>query len=142
MNNLYPPFQEKVWQLLADAKVNKLPEVGIFQGYRSWGEQDALYAQGRTKPGKIVTKAKGGQSWHNFGIAVDMVFKEKGQWSWSAGFPWYKIGALGKKLGLEWGGDWESFQDKPHFQWPTKLTLAQAREFYHKGGLEEVWKHL
>lgn len=96
--------------------------IKVISGMRSFAEQDALYAQGRTKPGKIVTKARGGFSNHNFGVAFDIgVFKggsdpEKAK-TFVSESPLYKvIGALGTDLGLEWGGNWTSIKDQPHFQ--------------------------
>jgi peptidoglycan L-alanyl-D-glutamate endopeptidase CwlK len=88
------------------------------QGYRSKVEQDALYAQGRIKPGKTVTNARGGYSMHNWGIAIDFCRNDgMGPYEDYDGF-FTAVGAIGKKLGLEWGGDWKSFKDKPHFQLP------------------------
>jgi peptidoglycan L-alanyl-D-glutamate endopeptidase CwlK len=100
----------------------------IVVGSRTFAEQDALYAQGRTKPGPIVTRARGGQSLHNFGIAWDIgIFDEKGAFLPES--PLYeKAGRIGKRLGLEWGGDFEGFVDLPHFQIKTGLTLAQIRQ--------------
>jgi peptidoglycan L-alanyl-D-glutamate endopeptidase CwlK len=117
---------------------------GAFMGLRTWEEQDALYAQGRTKPGKRVTKAPGGSSWHNFGLAVDLVEDgdpEKAgiQWSWAKNADYLKIGAVAKQYGLEWGGWWKSIVDYPHVELTGGLTLAQARELYTAGGLPKVW---
>ena len=114
--------------------------VEVFQGYRSIAEQDILYNQGRTTGGKIVTKAKGGQSWHNFGCAFDMVFRPYGKWSWDEIHPWAELGRIGKGLGLEWGGDWVSFKDRPHFQIVRGLTLSEASKINKEHGLAEVWK--
>lgn len=138
--HIYPPLESKIGALILAAKSQGLI-VDIFQGYRSWDDQDALYAKGRTKPGKIVTQAKGGQSWHNFGLAADVVFKVNGKWSWDDSLPWDKLGEIGKTLGLEWGGDWGS-KDLDHFQWKMNFALADARTFYQHGGLKEVWDHL
>lgn len=94
--------------------------VGVAQGYRSKAEQDALYAQGRTKPGPIVTGARGGQSNHNFGVAVDLfVYSDDGTKSnfYSPGNSKLSaIVAAMKKRGMEWGGDWKGFPDYPHYQ--------------------------
>ena len=91
-------------------------------------EQAALYAQGRTAPGNIVTKAKPGTSWHNFGLAFDVAVVVNGQPTWPDDEAlWSKVGDLGKRLGLEWGGDFASFKDLPHFQFHPGLTLEQAR---------------
>ena len=89
--------------------------INIISGTRTQAEQDALYAQGRTTGGEIVTNARGGYSNHNFGIAFDIgVFSGNRYLPES---PLYKaVGALGMELGLEWGGNWTSIVDQPHFQ--------------------------
>lgn len=109
----------------------------ITQGLRTIAEQDALYAQGRTKPGKRVTNAKGGYSFHNFGLAVDFAVVDKTGTIvyWDTNIDtnkdkqkdWYQVGKLGKEQGLEWGGDWTSLVDIPHFQYTFGLTTAQLR---------------
>lgn len=109
--------------------------VKIISGLRSYEEQDALYAQGRTAPGAIVTKVRGGHSNHNFGIAFDVgVFEGNAYLPES---PKYKaVGVIGMDLGLEWGGNWKTFMDEPHFQlrpsWaagiPEREMLAALRE--------------
>jgi peptidoglycan L-alanyl-D-glutamate endopeptidase CwlK len=105
--------------------------------WRSYQEQATLFAQGRTAPGRIVTHAKPGDSWHNFkpAYAFDVVFKKPGGGiSWDG--PWATLGALGRTLGLVWGGDWPGKKkDQPHFQWTGGLTLAHAREAYEKGSV-------
>lgn len=122
----------------ARALVKKAAALGItikvISGLRTYAEQNALYAQGRTKPGRIVTNAKGGYSNHNFGVAFDVgVFRGS---SYIPESPAYKaVGALGVELGLEWGGNWKTIKDEPHFQlrpnWavgmPEKEMLAQLR---------------
>lgn len=101
-------------------------EVKIISGTRSYAEQDALYAQGRTKPGARVTNARGGYSNHNFGIAWDIGLFRQGRYLGDS--PHYReCGEAGRSLGLEWGGDWKSFRDEPHFQVKSGLTLAQMR---------------
>lgn len=89
--------------------------INIISGTRTFDEQNALYAQGRTTAGSIVTNARGGYSNHNFGIAFDIgVFSGNRYLPES---PLYKaVGALGMELGLEWGGNWTSIVDQPHFQ--------------------------
>ena len=115
----------------------------ITQGLRTWEEQDALYAQGRTAPGKIVTKARGGQSWHNFGLAFDIVVLDSvGKSDWDITHPgWLRAAAIGKSFGLEWGGDWAKFKDLPHFQLIGDLTLARCRQLFPQG-LEVIWERL
>lgn len=104
----------------------------IIGGTRTFAEQDALFAQGRTAPGKIVTNARGGFSNHNFGIAWDIgIFKGT---SFLHESPQYdEAGQIGKGLGIEWGGEFSSIIDKPHFQCRTGKTLEQLRAL-HKAG--------
>lgn len=92
--------------------------VGVAQGFRSIAEQNALYAQGRTAPGNIVTNARGGQSNHNFGVAVDLFLYDdsiaKAFFGVDARFR--KVVTEMKKQGFDWGGDWAGFYDAPHFE--------------------------
>ena len=91
--------------------------VVLVSGTRSIEEQNALYAQGRTKSGGIVTNAKGGESAHNFGLAFDFAFGDVlGNPTWPENGPWSQVAEIGKQLGLEWGGDWGSFRDRPHLE--------------------------
>jgi len=108
--------------------------VKIIGGSRTYAEQNDLYAQGRTKPGKIVTKAKGGQSWHNFGMAFDIgIFSEDGKKYYGEHKDYERCGKIGEAMGLEWGGRWE-FVDEPHFQYnPKGHSLATVREKHESG---------
>lgn len=106
-------------QPYARALVQKAAQHGItikvIAGLRTYDEQDQLFAQGRTKPGRIVTNARAGFSNHNFGIAFDIGVFEGAKYLDES--PKYKaVGALGMDLGLEWGGNWKTFVDEPHFQ--------------------------
>lgn len=102
--------------------------IRIISGTRSYAEQDALYAKGRSAPGPRVTNARGGYSNHNFGIAFDIgVFEGT---AYRGESPKYKaVGAIGLELGLDWGGNWRSFRDEPHYQlrppWAAELTESQ-----------------
>jgi len=119
-------------QPIARALVQKASLAGItikiISGLRTYAEQDALYAQGRTTPGSVVTKARGGYSNHNFGIAFDIGVFEGSKYLPDS--PKYKaVGALGVDLGLDWGGNWKTIVDQPHFQlrptWATDFTEKQ-----------------
>ena len=91
--------------------------------FRTIAAQDALYAQGRTSPGSIVTNAKGGSSFHNYGLAIDICeVKEDGtiDWNYNNG----ELDEIAKKYGLEWGGDWHT-KDRPHFQITFGYTWQQ-----------------
>lgn len=106
---------------------------------RTIAEQDALFAQGRTKPGKVVTKARGGLSYHNYGLAIDIVLIINGKeasWDDKTDFDgdhiadWQEIVTIFKQHGWEWGGDW-GFQDKPHFQKTFGHSVRQLLDLYN-----------
>ena len=121
-------IQPKAMALLGAAKAEGIDLV-VTDGLRTMEEQQALYDQGRTKPGPIVTNAPPGYSWHNFGLAFDVAILKNGRPTWPEDEAlWQKIGALGKAQGLAWGGDFKSIKDRPHFEWTGGLTLEQARQ--------------
>jgi len=107
--------------------------IGIGESFRTKEEQDALYAKGRTAPGNIVTNAKGSSysSHHQWGTAFDIYRNDgKGVYTDSDGF-FKKVGKIGKSIGLEWGGDWKSPVDKPHFQLPDwGSTTTKLKKMY------------
>lgn len=85
-------------------------KVMVFEGYRDGKRQNELYTKG-------TTRARAGKSYHNFGLAVDIVFlNEKGEPSWSPEHNWQKLGEIGKSLGLTWGGDFKRIKDYGHFE--------------------------
>ena len=91
---------------------------------RTFSEQNALYAKGRTMPGKKVTIAKAGQSYHNYGMAVDFTLIKDGKAIWERGedfdgdkLPdWMEVVSIFKSYGWAWGGDFKSIKDYPHFE--------------------------
>jgi peptidoglycan L-alanyl-D-glutamate endopeptidase CwlK len=108
--------------------------VKVICGNRTYEEQDDLYAQGRSKDGNIVTKARGGQSMHNFGTAFDIgIFSKDGKEYLGESPDYAKCGKIGKELGLVWGGDWE-FEDQPHFQLTEGKSLAELRNSFEETG--------
>ncbi|ASV84685.1 D-alanyl-D-alanine carboxypeptidase family protein [Ochrobactrum quorumnocens] len=115
-SSLHPNIRDVASAFLAEAYAAGL-DPRVQEGYRSIDRQNQLYAQGRTAPGAIVTKARGGQSNHNYGVAFDVVPGALlGTKNWSPeDARWSQLGQLGAKHGLEWGGNWK-FVDKPHFQ--------------------------
>lgn len=106
-------------------------DIIVTSTYRDHESQNALYAQGRTKPGSKVTNAKGGQSFHNWRVAFDVVPVVAGKAIWNDAMLWGRIGKIGQGLGLEWGGAWKSFKDLPHFQYTRGLTLADFQAGKH-----------
>lgn len=114
----------------------------MISGHRTWEEQDALYAKGRSEPGQKVTNAIGGSSNHNFGIAGDFavfqgrVYLDGGsaQQAALANKVHAACAVHARQLGMDWGGDWKSLKDYPHFEIRTGLTLAQKRNVYQQRG--------
>jgi peptidoglycan L-alanyl-D-glutamate endopeptidase CwlK len=114
LSKLKPSVKKKVQLLLLKAQKAGI-DLRIVQSHRDCQRQNELYAQGRTSPGNVVTNAKCGQSAHNYQLAVDVVEYKNGKPWWNS-TNWEQIGRIGESVGLEWGGRWTSFKDKPHFQ--------------------------
>lgn len=102
-------------------------DVIITSTYRDAESQNALYAQGRTLPGKKLTNVRGGDSFHNHRRAFDFVPIVNGKAIWNDAELWDRCGAIAEKVGLEWGGRWARFPDKPHCQDTGGLTIAQLK---------------
>ena len=133
---LHPKVQESFRKCLL-ALQSYFKEKGItpkyIAGNRTWAEQDAIYAQGRTKPGAIVTKARGGESRHNFSLAADVgLFLPDGKYLSESSFYDHIGRIVALQPELEWGGTWK-FVDTPHIEFRTGLTLAQMRDRHAKG---------
>lgn len=130
-------------QIKARQFMNVKPPAGLtiklLSGTRTYAEQNALYAQGRSSKGSIVTNARGGSSNHNFGIAWDVGIFQGGKYFTGATRAEDKAYAdLAKavkaaNLGLEWGGDWKTIVDAPHYQLPTGKTVSAVRALFEAG---------
>lgn len=147
INALHPKVRAEVMQILLHAESKFPPNVAIrvVQGFRTWEEQDALYQQGRTRPGKIVTNARAGSSYHNFGLAIDfaLLYDKNGdgryeELSWDTvkdfdrdGFPdWNEVVASFEAAGWEWGGRWRTFKDLPHCQKTFGYKVSTLKDMY------------
>lgn len=123
-NGLLPLVERKVQLVLNEMELLGHP-MRVTEGYRSIERQNQLYAQGRTTPGFIVTQAKGGESFHNYKVAADFVFRKEG---YSAKKElWETFGAIGEKYGFEWGGRWTSFPDLPHLEMKLRYQLRDFK---------------
>ena len=114
---LHPRLQAIIYDFKAECEKQGFI-IGIGECLRTAAEQDALYAKGRTQKGSIVTNAKGGtySSMHQWGVAFDF-YRNDGIGAYENGDGFFeRVGKIGKGLGLEWGGDWKSIKDLPHFQ--------------------------
>jgi peptidoglycan L-alanyl-D-glutamate endopeptidase CwlK len=127
LDDLAPPAKQRAEAFIAAAKAKGI-DLLVTSTYRDNESQDALYAQGRTAPGNIVTRAKAGQSWHNYRCALDVVPLVNGKAIWDDQVVWKQVGEIGKSCGLEWAGDWKTFKEFPHFQYTGGLTLAQLQQ--------------
>ncbi|WP_379161307.1 M15 family metallopeptidase [Paenibacillus sp. sgz5001063] len=136
LGGLHPVLLAAANVLIQRCYAKGIPIV-ITQGMRTIAEQNALYAQGRTQKGTIVTNARGGSSYHNYGLAMDFALLLPGgqNVSWDMNLngdgdklaDWQEVVQEAKKLGFEWGGDWTSFKDYSHLQMAFGLTVAQLK---------------
>jgi peptidoglycan L-alanyl-D-glutamate endopeptidase CwlK len=123
--------------------------IKVVQGFRTWPEQAVLYNRGRDANGnvvdksKVVTNAKAGTSWHNFGLAVDVAPFDGGVPDWNASHPaWKRIVAVGESVGLISGSTWRTFPDWPHFQMTGRYPESPddaVRFVFETGGIDAVW---
>jgi len=135
LNKLHPKIRKRAKEFLKKADDEGI-KLNITSSFRTLAEQTKLYNQGRTTGGNIVTGAKAGQSFHNYGLAFDVVPSE----GYNSN-KWNKIGALGESFGFEWGGRW-SKPDKPHFQdrfgYSWSALLSEVKNGNLKGDYVKV----
>ena len=139
----HPRLQTLAQRLVTEGKKQGFI-IKIGECFRSVAEQDALYAQGRTNAGNIVTYARGSSysSMHQWGVAFDVI-RNDGKGAYNNNDGWFdKVGKLGKSLGLEWGGDWTSPVDKPHFQLPDwgSTTAVLKRTYGNVDNFKKTWE--
>ena len=126
IQSLHPALRMKATDFINEANISSNGKlIRVAEGFRTYEQQDALYAQGRTTLGNIVTDAKGGFSNHNYGLAFDIVGITNGQLDYD--LDWKQLSTLAKSKGFEWGGDWKKFKDKPHFQNMFGKSLDELR---------------
>ena len=137
---LDPRIKKRVVNFINEAHRQGI-KLRVVQGFRSFDEQNKLYAKGRTRaeldakglhhikarPNENrVTNVIGGKSSHNWGLAVDVVPMVNGKPVWNG--DWKKVSTIGKNAGLKWGGDWTSFVDRPHFYASLRKDPSFARK--------------
>lgn len=141
---IHPKLRDELLDqyLTINTRLPKGVRLRFSQTLRTIAEQDALYAQGRTTKGKVVTNAKGGQSIHNYGLAFDIVIlydkDNNGSFetaSWDEDIHWKNVVAFFKKNGYIWGGDFKSIKDGPHFEktfgntWQTLINKPKQGNY-------------
>ena len=148
---LHPELQKKAALLKETCKKQGI-SILFSECLRTRAEQDALYAQGRTTPGSIVTNAKGStySSQHQWGIAIDFYIdmdldgdgdKKDDAFNNSTGM-FERVGAIAKSIGLGWGGDWTSIKDRPHLYLPDWGSTTSRLKQQYKGPEQfmQTWK--
>lgn len=148
LKDVHPVLAAKIRQMDDMLREEKIG-IRVVQGLRSWNQQEALYAQGRTAPGPIVTNCRGGYSYHNFGLAVDCVpdeVSDDGKFTpdWNEKHhSWKRMIAVAESLGLHCGADWKTFKDYPHFQlngrFPDGAPNEEVRQLFRDGGIQAAW---
>jgi peptidoglycan L-alanyl-D-glutamate endopeptidase CwlK len=143
LSEICPVLSNRIRRI--DATLPSL-SIQVTQGLRTWAEQDALYAQGRTEPGSIVTHSRGGFSWHNFGLAADLVPEDiiPGQPDWNLSHPaWARMVSVAESIGLVSGAEWRGEDlDTPHVQVTGRFGVSpddSVRAIYQKGSYIAVW---
>lgn len=145
IQKLHPTVRDEVQKIITecDLALTGNAKVRITQTLRTFEEQDELYATGRTKPGKKVTNAKAGQSIHNYGLAVDICLIIDGKtaswdtakdWDNDKVADWYECVKIFAKHGWDWGGNWKTFKDLPHFE--KKSIKTKTSE------IKTTWRNL
>jgi peptidoglycan L-alanyl-D-glutamate endopeptidase CwlK len=134
---LHPVFREKAAELLSRFAAEQIP-FRLFEGFRSPERQRRLYAQGRTLPGPIVTKALPWKSYHQYGLAGDFVLFENGLWSWDTSGAkaawWRRLPEFGKELGLE-----PLRFEMPHLQ-VLGLKIENLAAGHYPAGGDATWR--
>lgn len=128
LDDLLPPAKRRAEAFLAQCEAAGL-DILIYCTYRSPEEQNELYAQGRTKPGRIVTNARGGDSFHNHRCAFDFVPLVAGKPAWNDSSLYAKAGSIAEAVGLEWSGRWSGkLRETAHCQYTGGLKLAELKK--------------
>ena len=134
LKNVHPKLAEGVREIIALAKADGYT-LTVTQGLRTFAEQDKLFLK---RP--RVTRARGGQSNHNYGLSADLAFVVNGKIDWTDSL-YLKIGKWAKQAGLAWGGNWTSFRDLPHVELPGLPNWRKLLEtFKAGGGVKAVWE--
>lgn len=127
IKDLHPKVAARCKQFIDLCKKQNI-DILITSTYRDAESQNALYAQGRTAPGKKVTNAKGGQSFHNWKVAFDFCPIVNGKPNWTDVALYTKCGEIAESVGLEWAGRWKNFKELAHCQFTGGLNLLDFQQ--------------
>ncbi len=155
IDKVHPKLRTELTAIIEEvqAKLTGIASIRLTQGLRTISYQNSLYAQGRTTKGSIVTNAKGGQSNHNYGLAVDfcliingkeMSYNEVKDFDADGIADWKEVVTIFKSHGWFWGGDFRSIKDSPHFEktfnrhWKDLLVDYNKGKVFEDGGEKYV----
>jgi peptidoglycan L-alanyl-D-glutamate endopeptidase CwlK len=127
LEDLLPVVQAKVSQFV-HACAKEGIDILITSTYRDNESQDALYAQGRTTHGRVVTNAKAGESFHNYRCAADFAPVKNGKIDWNDTDLFHRCGLIAESVGLEWAGRWVRFHELAHVQYTGGLSLKDLKD--------------
>lgn len=141
--DLYPDFRARLFRVLTDMYEKTGYKMSVTSGYRSYQSQKELWDQGRNKPGSVVTNAKPGESFHNFGLAADCCFISKDD-PYLEKHPdkdklWARYGEIANLHGLRWGGSLTKLVDLPHVECAYQTDLDQLQIMHEHGGMKLVF---
>jgi len=141
IKTLHPKLRGEVTTIVENIYKRGVP-VRVVYGIRTFAEQELLYSQGRTRPGGIVTNAKPGLSYHQYGLAIDLCLLTEGgkNVSWDIKVDndkdktpdWMEMVEEFKKFGWIWGGDFKSIKDYPHFEKSFGLKVSDCLKLYQE----------
>jgi hypothetical protein len=134
ISQLHPVVQGLAINFINRVEIELGIKLRVTDGLRSFEKQNTLYAKGRTLPGQIVTNAKGGESYHNYGLAIDVVEIRNGKVNWNTN--WTSISLIGLQNGFKWGGNFKNLSDKPHFEMTFGYSISDLLKLYNSGKWE------
>jgi peptidoglycan L-alanyl-D-glutamate endopeptidase CwlK len=133
IEDLHPSIRDRARGFINTVQDRLGIKLRLTDGLHTWEEQANLYAKGRTKSGSIVTYARAGESYHNYGLAFDVVPIQDGQPQYDTD-RWQDIADIAiSEYGFQWGGNFSSLDDKPHFYDPAGYSVDQLAERYERG---------
>lgn len=144
---LYPEVAIRAIRVFNDFYTETGLLLNCAQGLRTYARQEKLYASGRTKPGAIVTQARGGYSFHNYGLALDVSFRGRDPYldkfeESRRNDLWKLFGKVAKTHGFIWGGDFNGISDRPHIHLTFGFTVYELLEVYQDYKLPGIWTML
>lgn len=128
---LAPWFENRLIACVSECNSQGYP-IAVYESYRSPVRQDYLYSLGRSRIGKIVTRAQAWQSWHQYGLACDLAFYHERKWSWE--------GAWDKVLPIFHAKGFKSLDfEKSHVEITGGMMTGDARAIVTRDGIEALW---